>query len=275
MLAPLVILVFATVVYSKRWKEYGYRDCCSCKGKGSKGAEGEEAPEEKWTDRKKGHKKPEGGGSEEEGGRGGRRRKGGRREEGGEEGGEEPVIKAPKDGYTLYDGAITGDEPKDFRGEFTKAMRRLQRQVLKRHNKWRRLHGVPPMEHDEKLCRYAQAYAYRLAQTGVMKHRTRKQYGENLFVAAGDIHSMGFKVTGKLVVDAWYDEIKMWDWGKRLKKGCGHFTQVIWKTSKLLGTGIATHGNKVFVVCNYDPRGNQNPYFDINVPRARSDDDDK
>ncbi|KAH9361307.1 hypothetical protein HPB48_006869 [Haemaphysalis longicornis] len=160
--------------------------------------------------------------------------------------------------------AITGDEPKDFRGEFTKAMRRLQRQVLKRHNKWRRLHGVPPMEHDEKeMCVVVLVL----------------QVLQNLVVVYGPalvgLYECFDNVPGKLVVDAWYDEIKMWDWGKRLKKGCGHFTQVIWKTSKLLGTGIATHGNKVFVVCNYDPRGNQNPYFDINVPRARSDDDDK
>lgn len=259
LLAPLIILVFATVVYSKRWKEYGYRECCSCKGKGSKGPKEGEAPEEKWTDRKRGHKKPEGGGSEEEG----------------DKGGEEPVINAPKDGYSLYDGAITGDEPKNFRGHFTKAMRKIQKDVLKRHNKWRRLHGVPPLEHDEKLCRYAQAYAYRLAQTGVIKHRTRIQYGENLFAASANILRLGLPVSGKLVVDPWYYEITMWDWGKRSKKGCGHFTQIIWKKSKRLGTGVATNGKKIFVVCNYDPRGNQNPYFDVNVPRPRSDADEK
>lgn len=269
LLAPLIIMAFVTVVYSKRWREYGYRECCSCKGKGSRGSGG---GEDRWTDRKREHKKPEGGGrgggSEEEGGKG---RKGG----GGGGGSEEASVKAPKEGYELYDGAVRGDEPDDFRGGFTKEMRKLQRQVLKRHNKWRKLHGVPPLEHDEQLCRYAQAYAYRLAQTGHMKHRTRRKYGENLFVASGDIKSMGFQVTGKLVVDAWYDEIKMYKWGNRLQKGTGHFTQVVWKKSKLLGTGIAAYDNKVFVVCNYDPHGNTNGAFIKNVPRSRSEDDDK
>lgn len=255
LLAPLLIVILATVVYSKKWREYAYRDCCSCKGR--------EADKDKWLERRKEHKKPEGGRSEEEGGGGGKGGGGGSAEAGG--GGKE-------DGYELWDGVIRGDEPKDFRGKFTKAMRKLQRQVLKRHNKWRRKHGVPPLEQDEQLCRYAQAYAYRLAQTGVMKHRTRKQYGENLFVAAGDIAN--FQITGKLVVDAWYNEIKLYHWGNRHQKGTGHFTQVVWKKSRLLGTGIATHGNKVFVVCNYDPRGNMNGAFWENVPKVPGEEDD-
>lgn len=106
-----------------------------------------------------------------------------------------------------------------------------------------------------------------------MKHRTRKKYGENLFVAwsSGDHH-----VEGKTVVDAWYDEIKMYRWSNNFQKGTGHFTQVIWKKSRLLGSGIARGpGNKIFVVSNYDPPGNLQGAFRKNVPRPQGGGDEE
>lgn len=66
------------------------------------------------------------------------------------------------------------------------------------------------------------------------------------------------KVEGKAAVDSWYDEIKLYTFGVEPKKsGTGHFTQVIWKNSKLLGVGVSRNNkNQTFVVCNYDPAGN-------------------
>lgn len=47
----------------------------------------------------------------------------------------------------------------------------------------------------------------------------------------------------------------------------GHFTQVVWAESTELGVGLATDGNKVFVVGQYRPAGNMNMpgYFEKNV----------
>lgn len=47
----------------------------------------------------------------------------------------------------------------------------------------------------------------------------------------------------------------------------GHFTQVVWKDSAELGVGMATNGNKVYVVGQYRPPGNMNTkeYFEKNV----------
>lgn len=47
----------------------------------------------------------------------------------------------------------------------------------------------------------------------------------------------------------------------------GHFTQVVWKDSTELGVGMATDGNKAFVVGQYRPAGNMNMagYFEKNV----------
>ena len=45
---------------------------------------------------------------------------------------------------------------------------------------------------------------------------------------------------------------------------CGHFTQVIWKDTQVVGCGKASAADKtVYIVCNYYPIGNraaQKPY---------------
>ncbi|XP_077536764.1 Golgi-associated plant pathogenesis-related protein 1-like [Haemaphysalis longicornis] len=269
--APLFIVAFATVVYSKRWRQFGGRECCSCTEPG--------APNNDWTVTKRERPRPGGGGGEggpegAPGGDGGLEEAAGKGGGGGGHGsGEAGGGGGGQGGYDLRDGVISGAEPNDFQGRFTNAMRKLQRQVLRRHNYWRRKHGVPPLQHNEQMCRYAQAYAYRLAQIGTMRHRSRnKKYGENLFVAwsSGD-----HRVHGKTVVDSWYDEIKMYKWSNRYQPGTGHFTQVVWKKSRYLGSGIARgRDNKIFVVSNYDPPGNLHGAFRTNVPRPQGGGDD-
>ncbi|XP_077545274.1 uncharacterized protein LOC144158326 isoform X2 [Haemaphysalis longicornis] len=235
-----------------------------------------EGSEEEGAKRRK-SKKVRGEGSEEEGTKRPRRKKGkggGSEEEGakppgsGESGGTKGGLE--EDGYQYHKGVISGDdEPEDFKGKFTKAMLKLQRQVLRRHNKWRKLHGVPPVENDEELSRYAQAYAYSLARQGVMKHRSRnKKYGENLFYSWST--DPKHHVKGKQVVDAWYDEIKMYHWGNTFQPGCGHFTQVVWRKCTKIGSGIAQYKGKIFVVTNYAPPGNVMGHFLKNVPRPGS-----
>lgn len=133
------------------------------------------------------------------------------------------------------------------------------------------MHGVPPLKHSEKLCRYAQAYAYRLAKKGRMKHRTKGNYGENLFMSMSV--RKNHHVHGKIVVDAWYDEIKMHKWKNEFQHETGHFTQVIWKGSKYLGSGIAKLGEKIFVVSNYDPPGNVLGTFLENVLKPQEEEE--
>ncbi len=47
----------------------------------------------------------------------------------------------------------------------------------------------------------------------------------------------------------------------------GHFTQVVWKSSKELGVGLATDGKTIFVVGQYKPAGNVTNagYYEQNV----------
>ena len=47
----------------------------------------------------------------------------------------------------------------------------------------------------------------------------------------------------------------------------GHFTQVVWKTTKKMGIAKArTSGGKIIVVANYEPAGNWIGQYSANVP---------
>nr|XP_054923949.1 uncharacterized protein LOC126526051 [Dermacentor andersoni] len=161
-------------------------------------------------------------------------------------------------------------EPTDFDGVFTRSMRKLQRQVLRSHNHYRRLHGVHTLKEDEELNRYAQAWALVLAQRDRMEHRTKPIHGENLYMWWSS--NLEAPITGSMAVKAWYDEIKDYDYNNpTFKSGTGHFTQLVWKNCRRLGTGIA-RGRKgtIYIVSVYDPRGNIMGQFGSQVTRPNA-----
>ncbi|XP_077511753.1 Golgi-associated plant pathogenesis-related protein 1-like [Amblyomma americanum] len=163
-----------------------------------------------------------------------------------------------------------GGEPEDFRGTFTRSMRKVQQEVLQRHNEYREAHGVPHLKEDEQMNRYAQAWAYRLAKTGQFKHRRQRKYGENIYMSYSSDPSARLAGQGKKAVDSWYSEIKFYKYGNNYNPKAGHFTQCIWRGSRVIGTGVARSGDgKVFIVSNYNPAGNMQGAFRENVPRPQ------
>lgn len=158
------------------------------------------------------------------------------------------------------------DEPLDFEGVFTRSMRKLQRQVLRNTNRYRRMHGVHTLAEDEQLNRYAQAWALKMAQMDRMQHRTRPLHGENLYMWwSSDLRA---PITGRMAVKAWYDEIKRYDYNNPgFSSGTGHFTQLVWKDCRRIGTGVA-RGRKgtIYIVSVYEPRGNIIGQFAEQVP---------
>lgn len=139
-------------------------------------------------------------------------------------------------------------------------------ECLQAHNEYRRLHGVPELRLDKKLCKYSQEWAEHLAKVKNTCHRPKSIYGENIFFFWSS--NPRERVKGNDPVDNWYKEIEKHTFGvepKTLKSG--HMTQVLWKTSQRLGVGVARNvEGQTYVVCNYDPAGNYVGTYTKNVP---------
>ncbi|KAH8412941.1 hypothetical protein KR009_006912 [Drosophila setifemur] len=148
------------------------------------------------------------------------------------------------------------------RGQDTKANNDLfLKEVFNTTNKFRGMHGCPALTINAELNRVAQEWANRLRDKNVMEHRPNPKYGENIFLSGG------MDVTGDLPVEMWYREINSYDFQKaQFAPTAGHFTQLIWKGSKEMGSGVARKADRTWVVCNYNPPGNVMGQFKENVP---------
>lgn len=136
--------------------------------------------------------------------------------------------------------------------------------VLKKHNDIRALHGSPALQWDDKLASKAQE----VADKCVFEH-SGSGYGENLAAASGDKpDNAGDPIT------LWHKEEQ--ELGASAYTNYNHFTQLIWKDSTKLGCAIKTCGphqqvgfdwsdNSYIFVCEYDPAGNVQGYFDANL----------
>ncbi|CAF1465027.1 unnamed protein product [Rotaria sordida] len=149
---------------------------------------------------------------------------------------------------------------------------KFQGDMLKLHNHYRARHCAPPLVLSQQLNQIAQSYAEHLAATSTFEHSGNQlgseQLGENLFM---QWISFGRPTaSGREAMQSWYNEIGMYDFDKpKYSKETGHFTQMVWRSSRKLGVGIAysPKGNEVYIVANYYPAGNTiNPgYFENNV----------
>ncbi|XP_024131590.1 Golgi-associated plant pathogenesis-related protein 1 [Oryzias melastigma] len=129
----------------------------------------------------------------------------------------------------------------------------FKQDFLEAHNAYRALHGVPPLTYNKELCDKAQEWAESCLQNKCLSH-SKTDDGENVYSKSG---FPKVTTTGKEAVEAWYSEIKDYNFAKPgFQSGTGHFTQVVWKNSTELGVGMATDGKSVFVVGQYRPAGN-------------------
>lgn len=153
------------------------------------------------------------------------------------------------------------------------AVRFATTKSAKFHNDYRARHGVPALKVDDALAKSAQEWA----DNGETRHSPRdwrNGAGENLFYTTERCREDHLEEAARL----WYEEIYDYDYNhpdtvegddKEFAKGIGHFTQMIWKSSKKIGVGIANidHGKwHCLVVAHYSPAGNLLGSFKENVP---------
>ena len=137
-------------------------------------------------------------------------------------------------------------------------------QILNAHNKERTLVGAPNLIWKEELALHAQEWALKLAvDDDGLVHRPigDDPYGENIAYFDGHEFDAAFPV------DLWNEEKSLYHSTKITNTNyikIGHYTQVVWKNTKMVGCGCAKSASGAyFFVCNYDPAGNiinQFPY---------------
>jgi uncharacterized protein YkwD len=146
----------------------------------------------------------------------------------------------------------------------------LNKSELAKHNQYRSLSGVPLVTYSANLAVNAQKHAELMLKTNKFQHSGTANMGENLYSCTGS-HDSACLLPGA-ATEAWYSEIKEYNFtepGFNLQTG--HYTQVVWKGTTMIGCGYAT-GHKSednsfisYVVCNYSPPGNYLDFFGSNV----------
>ncbi|KAK1558321.1 hypothetical protein Q3G72_001071 [Acer saccharum] len=138
--------------------------------------------------------------------------------------------------------------------------KKLAREFLNAHNMVRFAKGQPPLKWDAVLARTARRWGHKRRNDCEMKHSS-SPYGENLFWGGRD------HWTPKEVVESWakeQDYYHVQSNGCDAGQMCGHYTQIVWKSTAKIGCARqkCTDGG-LLVICNYDPPGNyinENPF---------------
>ncbi|KAL8140962.1 hypothetical protein V2J09_006983 [Rumex salicifolius] len=129
------------------------------------------------------------------------------------------------------------------------------------HNAARAQVGVGPMSWDTSLVSYAQNYANSRNGNCDLVH-SGGPYGENLAWGSWSTFS------GVDASNMWVNERQDYNYGSNTcapGKVCGHYTQVVWRSSTRLGCARVPCNNNGgwLVICSYNPPGNyvgQRPY---------------
>lgn len=137
------------------------------------------------------------------------------------------------------------------------------------HNKWRAEAGVSEkLSYSPELAASAQAWANKLEQNNQCKMRHSEpggKYGENIYWASAINWSDGRKElqkkSPKQVVDSWGSEKADYNYAKNSctpGKMCGHYTQVVWRTTRKVGCAVSVceDSQEQVWVCQYQPAGN-------------------
>ena len=143
---------------------------------------------------------------------------------------------------------------------------------LEAHNKYRKQHHAGPLKINKELTTIAQKYAELLAAKNIFEHSHAKFHGkpmgENLYA---NIVSDISKCDVNEIVEAtkfWYNEVLKYNFNKPgFSFSTGHFTQVVWKSTKEVGFGVAysVERRECYIVANYYPAGNYQGKFTQNV----------
>ena len=133
--------------------------------------------------------------------------------------------------------------------------------LLAAHNAERAAIGVPPLQWNDRLAADARIWADELAATGRFEHSPdepgQEPQGENLW--AGTPHAF----SPEAMVHLWVSEKRDYRPGvfpNNSRSGdvenVGHYTQLVWRSSREVGCATAVGTREEFLVCRYSDAGN-------------------
>ncbi|XP_065641732.1 uncharacterized protein LOC100206500 isoform X2 [Hydra vulgaris] len=158
----------------------------------------------------------------------------------------------------------------------------FSRSGLEAHNKLRRAHGVPDLELDLEMTKKAEEYAEKLSKLGknslvLASPLERDGCGENLAVFCTLSPSQIIDEAAEAVTK-WYSEVCTPGYSfndNTPSSSVLHFTQVVWKSSTLLGMGKFTtkiHSETcTYIVARYKKPGNVAGLYKFNVMKGNFD----
>jgi len=137
----------------------------------------------------------------------------------------------------------------------------LQNVMMRTHNQARARIGAPDLAWDTELAKDAALYAGSLARSGRFAHdpqRGRKErQGENLWMGTRNAYSHAD------MVGFWVDEDRYFKRGRFPANSTtgnwsdiGHYTQIIWPTTRRVGCAMVNNQSYDYLVCRYSPAGN-------------------
>lgn len=142
--------------------------------------------------------------------------------------------------------------------------REFNKEILTSHNEIRSRHSASALKWNSQLASEAQRWAEELASRNCIQSSSSNDYGENIAYMSGG------SLTGRRVTDMWYEEHDKYRYGNPgFSTNTGHFTQIVWQSSKEMGAGKAVSSSGAqFVVARYQPPGNVRGQFPENVKPA-------
>ena len=133
-------------------------------------------------------------------------------------------------------------------------------------NNLRAKHQSPNLQWDDTITAFSQEWANYLLTNNLFQHSGSALYGENLAYFQG--YGTDVMTLLKKAVDAWYNEIALYDFNKPgFSEGTGHFTCLVWKSSLKYGIAISIDPTTqtVIISMNTLPPGNYMNEYAQNV----------
>ncbi len=128
--------------------------------------------------------------------------------------------------------------------------------------------GLPALTWDPALAAIAKAWGSQCKSDdgALIDHNAGRSNGYPTYVGE-NIYASSGSATGPGAVSSWVSEKKNYNYAKNSCSGvCGHYTQVVWKSTTKLGCALVNCPNLRYpstIICDYGPGGNmsgQRPY---------------